>query len=51
MWVRFARGSGTAGDDFLPPRDDINAPDLYIPLMALLTYTILAAFALGTYGQ
>jgi len=33
------------------PKYDLHAPDLYIPLMALLTYTILASFALGTYGQ
>jgi hypothetical protein len=29
-------------------QDDLNAPDLYIPLMAFVTYVLLAAFVLGT---
>ena len=33
------------------PKYDLHVPDLYIPTMALLTYTILSAFALGTYGE
>ncbi|KAJ5078279.1 yip1 interacting factor [Anaeramoeba ignava] len=31
----------------LPPRADINAPDLYIPLMSYITYILLASFASG----
>ncbi|KNC50389.1 YIF1A protein [Thecamonas trahens ATCC 50062] len=31
----------------LPPRDDINAPDLYIPSMALVTYVLLCAYVQG----
>lgn len=31
-----------------PPRLDVNAPDLYIPTMAFVTYILLAGFALGT---
>lgn len=27
---------------FLPPRDDLNSPDMYIPLMALVTYILLS---------
>lgn len=30
------------------PRFDINAPDLYIPAMAYITYVVLAGFILGT---
>jgi protein transport protein YIF1 len=30
------------------PRYDINAPDLYIPSMAYITYVVLAGFILGT---
>lgn len=33
---------------FLPPRDDINAPDLYIPLMAFVTYVLMIGFVLGS---
>eukprot|EP01113_Clastostelium_recurvatum_P031823 TRINITY_DN4017_c0_g1_i1.p1 TRINITY_DN4017_c0_g1~~TRINITY_DN4017_c0_g1_i1.p1 ORF type:complete len:331 (+),score=50.16 TRINITY_DN4017_c0_g1_i1:49-1041(+) len=36
------------GDQFLPPRDDINAPDLYIPTMAFVTYVLAVAFVYGT---
>eukprot|EP00696_Hemimastix_kukwesjijk_P011071 gnl/Hemi2/23915_TR8028_c0_g1_i1.p1 gnl/Hemi2/23915_TR8028_c0_g1~~gnl/Hemi2/23915_TR8028_c0_g1_i1.p1 ORF type:complete len:260 (-),score=98.81 gnl/Hemi2/23915_TR8028_c0_g1_i1:278-1057(-) len=31
----------------LPPRDDINAPDLYIPTMAFVTYVLLVCFIMG----
>ncbi|KAI5105179.1 protein YIF1A [Silurus meridionalis] len=34
-------------DSPLPPRNDINAPDLYIPTMAFITYILLAGMALG----
>ena len=33
--------------EYVPPRDDINAPDLYIPLMAYATYTILCGIIYG----
>ncbi|THH15196.1 hypothetical protein EW146_g5244 [Bondarzewia mesenterica] len=33
--------------EFQPPRDDINSPDLYIPVMAFLTYILLAALQSG----
>eukprot|EP00038_Savillea_parva_P004276 m.135928 g.135928 ORF g.135928 m.135928 type:complete len:348 (+) comp11426_c0_seq2:221-1264(+) len=35
----------------LPPKDDINAPDLYIPVMAFLTYVLSVAIALGAAGK
>ncbi|KAK2848988.1 hypothetical protein Q5P01_008822 [Channa striata] len=34
-------------DTPLPPRQDVNAPDLYIPTMAFITYVLLAGMALG----
>ncbi|XP_053735829.1 protein YIF1A isoform X3 [Synchiropus splendidus] len=34
-------------DTPLPPRQDVNAPDLYIPTMAFITYILLAGMALG----
>ncbi|XP_042705709.1 protein YIF1A isoform X1 [Chrysemys picta bellii] len=39
--VRYSR------DTPLTPRQDINAPDLYIPSMAFITYILLAGIALG----
>lgn len=30
------------------PRDDVNSPDLYIPLMGYVTYLLVAGLALGT---
>ncbi|KAK9280770.1 hypothetical protein L1049_003658 [Liquidambar formosana] len=32
---------------YKPPIDDINAPDLYIPVMAFATYLVLAGISLG----
>lgn len=34
-------------DSPLTPRQDVNAPDLYIPTMAFITYILLAGMALG----
>ncbi|KAJ9119155.1 hypothetical protein QFC22_003646 [Naganishia vaughanmartiniae] len=40
--------NGSSGQEgWMPPRDDINAPDLYIPSMALVTYTLLCGLAAG----
>jgi hypothetical protein len=35
---------------FLPPRDDLNSPDMYIPLMALVTYILLSTMMAGLQG-
>ncbi|GAB5369182.1 hypothetical protein AAMO2058_001383700 [Amorphochlora amoebiformis] len=32
---------------YKPPKIDVNAPDLYIPTMAFITYILLFAYALG----
>ena len=47
-------GVGGSGDDgvvYRAPRDDINAPDLYIPTMAFVTFIMVMGYALGTAGQ
>jgi len=36
------------GEVYLPPRDDINAPDLYIPTMAFVSYVLIIGFLHGT---
>ncbi|KAH9888660.1 YIF1-domain-containing protein [Xylariomycetidae sp. FL2044] len=36
---------------FLPPRDDINSPDMYIPVMALVTYILLSTLLAGLRGE
>lgn len=33
------------------PHSDMNAPDLYVPVMSLITYCLLSAFLYGTAGQ
>ena len=33
------------------PRDDVNAPDLYLPAMSLITYCLLCAMSYGTAGE
>jgi len=35
---------------YLPPRDDLNSPDMYIPLMALVTYILLSTTLAGLRG-
>ncbi|KAI9733386.1 MAG: hypothetical protein M1834_003470 [Cirrosporium novae-zelandiae] len=35
---------------YLPPRDDLNAPDLYIPVMALVSYCLLQGLLAGIHG-
>ena len=39
--------SDHTGDSFRPPRDDVNAPDMYIPAMAFVTYMLFVGMALG----
>ncbi|PGH12768.1 hypothetical protein AJ80_06592 [Polytolypa hystricis UAMH7299] len=36
---------------YLPPRDDINSPDMYIPVMSLVTYILLSAVLAGLRGS
>lgn len=36
---------------YLPPSEDVNAPDLYIPIMAFITYILLVTLIMGTSSQ
>ncbi|KAL9106782.1 MAG: hypothetical protein Q9227_008204 [Pyrenula ochraceoflavens] len=36
---------------FLPPREDLNSPDMYIPVMALVTYILLSTVLAGLRGS
>ena len=38
-------------DEPVAPRYEINAPDLYIPVMAFVTYILLAGVILGTQNR
>ncbi|ETW75373.1 hypothetical protein HETIRDRAFT_67728 [Heterobasidion irregulare TC 32-1] len=46
-WTRRMWRSEQGHSEFQPPRDDINSPDLYIPVMAFVTYVLLAALQSG----
>jgi hypothetical protein len=46
-WNRLPK-SHNEGSNYVPPREDINAPDLYIPVMAFVTYVLLVGFVHGT---
>ncbi|KAK8193591.1 putative membrane protein [Phyllosticta capitalensis] len=35
---------------YLPPREDINSPDMYIPVMAFVTYILLSTLLAGLRG-
>ena len=50
-WSRQQRLSSNGQDGyFLPPREDINSPDMYIPLMAFVTYILLRTLLAGVRG-
>ncbi|AEO65687.1 uncharacterized protein THITE_2112913 [Thermothielavioides terrestris NRRL 8126] len=52
-WTRRQATGGPSGQEawYLPPRDDINSPDMYIPVMSLVTYIFLQALISGLKGQ
>lgn len=54
-WAREEKIEAAANSDgsivYAMPLHDINAPDLYIPSMALLTYVLLCALCYGTAGK
>ncbi|TGZ85073.1 YIF1-domain-containing protein, partial [Ascodesmis nigricans] len=35
---------------YLPPREDLNSPDMYIPVMSFVTYILLSALIYGVSG-
>ncbi|CUS09367.1 unnamed protein product [Tuber aestivum] len=43
--------SGQMEGYFLPPREDINSPDMYIPVMAFVTYILLSTLLYGLAGR
>ncbi|PIA28952.1 hypothetical protein AQUCO_06400015v1 [Aquilegia coerulea] len=49
-WTRISEPAG-GRLSYKPPIYDINAPDLYIPLMAFGSYLILAGLSLGLLGK
>ncbi|KAI8146073.1 YIF1-domain-containing protein [Fennellomyces sp. T-0311] len=51
-WSRSIRRTETGQmEGFKPPREDINSPDLYIPVMAMVTYILLCGLAAGQQGS
>ena len=52
-WSRKQQSVGPSGQDvwYLPPRDDINSPDMYIPIMSLVTYILVSTLLAGLRGQ
>ncbi|KAJ0764043.1 putative Yif1 family protein [Helianthus annuus] len=50
LWTRITEPVG-GRLSYKPPIYDINAPDLYIPLMAFGKYVVLAGFSLGLQGK
>ncbi|EPS93220.1 hypothetical protein FOMPIDRAFT_1136636, partial [Fomitopsis schrenkii] len=50
-WSRRVRRSENGQAEWQAPRDDLNAPDLYIPLMAIVTYVLLAGLHSGLHSR
>lgn len=48
-WQRLVGQQSAEGgaESYAPPRDDVNAPDLYIPMMAFVTYVLLMGLCSG----
>jgi hypothetical protein len=46
VWKRKQDAGGYA-----QPKDDLNAPDLYIPTMAFVTYVLLIGFVMGASAE
>ncbi|KAK9447389.1 YIF1-domain-containing protein [Limtongia smithiae] len=51
-WTRQSKRSEVSGsvEGYMNPRDDINAPDMYIPVMAFTTYILLSSIFAGIHG-
>ncbi|KAF1808762.1 YIF1-domain-containing protein [Eremomyces bilateralis CBS 781.70] len=50
-WSRQQRINHQGQDGyFLPPREDVNSPDMYIPLMSLITYVLFSTLLAGIRG-
>ncbi|KAK9470831.1 uncharacterized protein V1510DRAFT_421950 [Dipodascopsis tothii] len=53
LWSRQMRRSEVSGvaEGYKSPREDINSPDMYIPVMAFTTYIILSSVIAGLHGS
>jgi hypothetical protein len=49
--ANWKRAPSTSGGGWLPPIHDSNAPDLYVPIMSLITFALITAFVKGTAGK
>lgn len=43
-YLRQAENMATSAPQMKPPREDLYAPDLYVPLHAMCTYVVLSAW-------
>lgn len=52
-WQRVpdTQSQGSGALSFLPPKDDVNSPDLYIPIMGLVTYILVWNMQKGLQGS
>ncbi|TFK21367.1 protein transporter yif1 [Coprinopsis marcescibilis] len=50
-WSRRVKRSEHGQHEWQPPRDDVNSPDLYIPVMAIVTYILFAGLHAGLNGS
>ncbi|KAF7338494.1 WD-REPEATS-REGION domain-containing protein [Mycena venus] len=46
-WGRKSHRTDSGVTEYHPPREDVNSPDLYIPLMSMVTYILLCALHSG----
>lgn len=51
VWRRKLKDAQGEVPIYFSPREDINAPDLYVPLMALVSYIVLLGVAMGIEGD
>lgn len=49
-WARRTKRTEHGQHEWQPPRDDVNSPDLYIPVMAIVTYILLMGLYAGMYA-
>lgn len=51
-WLRLIQmGQSGQGERFEVPSNDLNLPDLYLPLMSFITYILLCAISQGAKGE
>lgn len=46
--MKYSQADGTSP---VPPKLDVNAPDMYIPVMAFVTYILIVGVSLGTQNK